>query len=109
MVGTNVFYTDAANIWRIPINADGTLAPRRLIVSNVAAPRVIAVDGVNVYWAATAAETAIVHCPIVGCTAPDVLVDELPAVKALAIDASFVYFAVFLDEAFQTQIYKVAK
>lgn len=107
---TNVFYTDSTNVWRTTINPDGTLSQRQPVATGLSAPKVIAADNVNVYWSPTTPETAIVRCPVTGCQGePEVLADELPAIKALVVDDNWLYFAVYLDEAFQTQIYKVAK
>lgn len=108
--GNNVFYTDSTNVWRTTMDVDGGLAPPTAIATNVGAPQALATDDEYVYWAASTAETAIVRCRQTGCEGPpEVVVEALPAIEAIAVEGPAVYFSVLLNTTLGRVIYKVAK
>ncbi|MBX3226331.1 MAG: hypothetical protein KIT84_42890 [Labilithrix sp.] len=108
--GNNVFYTDSANVWRSEVNADGTLAPRVAIATNLVAPKALATDDEYVYWAASSAETSILRCPQTGCEGPpEVVVEGIPTIESIKSDGPFLYFSAFLNATVGRFIYRVAK
>jgi hypothetical protein len=92
------------------VNPDGTLAPRVAFAQNLIAGRALAADDDFVYWAASTPETDIVRCRASApCDNPEVMVEAIPSVQALAVEGPFLYFNVFLNSTLGRVIYRVAK
>jgi hypothetical protein len=92
------------------VNPDGTLAPRVAFAQNLIAGRALAADDDFVYWAASTPETDIVRCcASAPCDNPEVMVEAIPSVQALAVEGPFLYFNVFLNSTLGRVIYRVAK
>jgi hypothetical protein len=64
-----------------------------IVASGQAAPKGLALDAKNVYWASSGDGT-IVSCPLTGCGGeePTVVVDNAPGVRGIAVDGMNVYW-----------------
>lgn len=64
-----------------------------IVASGQAAPKGLALDAKNVYWARSG-EGTIVSCPLTGCGGeePTVVVENAPGVRGIAVDGMNVYW-----------------
>jgi hypothetical protein len=84
--------------------ASGCGGSPKEIARGQANPSFIAADDSGVYWANTSGNT-IMHCPLGGCAAPD-LIATSPAPFAIALDTESVYFT---NSSGAGQVLRVAK
>jgi hypothetical protein len=97
----------------INVTPTASLSPTAGIVSGPNAPRVIATDGTNVYWASSAADAgagdSIMGCTIASCT-PMTLGSGYSVVEAIVADEKAVYFTDYgTNNGNDGAVWKVAK